>query len=86
MTDPWGFAQPQADVDASVALPPRLARLAEVEATGIALTHVDPYAQDFPSAEELPEVATLMRQGWRPLHGAPLYGLLPAAWPAEHRT
>lgn len=27
-----------------------------------------------------------MRQGWRPLNGAPLYCLLPAAWPVEHRT
>jgi hypothetical protein len=67
-------------------LPPRLARLGEVQATGIALTNEDPYEQGFPFPEELPEVDALMGEGWRPLHGAPLYCLLPAAWPAELRT
>ncbi len=86
MPDPWGLEQPPAESDATTALPPRLARLAAVQATGIALTHEDPYAQDFPSAAELPEVEALMIQGWRPLHDAPLYCLLPAAWPAEHRA
>src|SRR5947208_704992 len=32
MTDPWGLEQPPADSDATTALPPRLARLAEVQA------------------------------------------------------
>ncbi len=86
MTDPWGLEEPPAVSTPTGPLPPHLARLADVQASGVALTNEDPYAQGFPSAEELPEVATLMRQGWRPLHGAPLYCLLPAAWPAEHRT
>jgi hypothetical protein len=86
MTDPWGSQQPAADIGADVALPPRLARLADVQATGIALTAEDAYAQGFPAADELAEVQTLMREGWRPLDGAPLYCLLPAAWPAEYRA
>lgn len=85
MTDPWGMRQPPAVVDPVAPLPPRLARLAEVQATGIALTAEDPYAQDFPRADELPEVQALMRERWRPLHAAPLNGLLPAAWLPEHR-
>ncbi len=86
MTDPWGLEQPPAVSDDSPTLPPRLARLAQVQATGIALTHEDPHAQDGPSSQGLPEVQALMREGWQPLHGAPLYCLLPAAWPAEHRA
>lgn len=86
MTDPWGMQQPPAVVDPLVPMPPRLARLAEVQATGIALTNEDPYAQGFPRADELPEVQNLVQSGWRPLDGAPLYCLLPAAWPAAHRT
>ena len=39
-----------------------------------------------PRAEELPEVQALAAEGWRPLHDAPLYRLLPAAWPPGHRT
>lgn len=86
MTDPWGSEQPSAQVDATTALPPRLARLAEVQASGISLTNEGPYGQGLPAAAELPEVQALTRQGWRTLDGAPLYCLLPAAWPAEHRT
>lgn len=86
MTDPWGIEQPPATTEATMALPPRLSRLAQVQATGIGITNVEPYPQDFPGPKELPEVQTLMRQGWRPLHGAPLYWLLPAAWPPEHRS
>lgn len=86
MVDPWGLEQPPADTGPVAALPPRLARLARVQATGVALTDEDPYAQDFPAAAELPEVKMLVRSGWRPLESAPLYCLLPAAWPVEHRT
>lgn len=86
MIDPWGVEQPPADSGAIAALPPKLARLAAIQASGIALVNQDPSAQGFAAAEELPEVETLVRQGWRPLHGAPLYCLLPAAWPVEHRT
>lgn len=86
MVDPWGLEQPPADIGPVAALPPRLARLAKVQATGVALTDEDPYAEDFPAASELPEVKMLMRSGWRPLEPAPLYCLLPAAWPVEHRT
>lgn len=87
MTDPWGSRQPPA-IDGTVSpLPSRLARLAAVQATGIPLTEEDPYdAQDFPAAQELPEVQQLMGQGWQPLDGAPLFCLLPAAWPPDHRT
>ena len=85
MTDPWGLGQRFAETDSATALPPHLARMAEVQATGVALTKQDPYALDFPAAEELPEVARLVRQGWRLLEGG-AHGLLPAAWPAEHRT
>ena len=86
MTDPWGLEQQPAVSDPSALLPPRLARFAEVQATGVSLARLDPYAQDFPAAEELPEVETLMHQGWRVLHPAPLHCLLPAAWPVQHRT
>jgi hypothetical protein len=86
MTDPWGIQQPPADIGPDAPLSPRLARLADVQATGIALTAEDPYAQGLPAADELAEVQALMREGWRPLDGAPLYCLLPAAWPADHRT
>lgn len=86
MVVPWGLEQPPADIGPVAALPPRLARLAEVQATGVALTDEDPYAEDFPAAAELPEVRKLMRSGWRPLDDAPLHCLLPAAWPREHRA
>jgi hypothetical protein len=68
MTDPWGSRQPPALVGPLPPLPPRLARLARVQTTGNVITAEDPYAQDFPRAEELPEVQMLMRHGWRPLH------------------
>lgn len=86
MNDPWGLAQPPARTDQPGPLPPRLVCLGEVQATGTSLTYEDPYSQDVPSPEELPKVQTLIREGWRPLHSAPLYCLLPAAWPSEHRT
>jgi hypothetical protein len=86
VTDPWGMRQPPAGVDPVAPLPPRLARLAEVQATGTALSAGEPYAQGFPRADELPEVQELMREGWRPLDSAPLHCLFPAAWPPEHRT
>ncbi len=86
MSDPWGMQQPPAAVGPPGALPPRLARLAEVQATGVPLTREDPCAEGFPRPDELPEVQALVRQGWRALDGAPLYCLLPAAWPPEHRT
>lgn len=85
MWDPWGRNQPPADVEIGE-LPERLVRLAQVQATGVPLTRVDPYAEGFPQPEELPEVQALMRDGWRPLSSAPLHCLLPAAWPPEHRT
>lgn len=84
--DAWGLDDPPAVTGDPGELPPRLARLAEVQRTGVAVRNVDPYAEDFPQAEELPEVRALMRQGWRPLDPAPLYSLLPAAWPVTHRT
>jgi hypothetical protein len=86
VTDPWGSQQPPAITGAVPPLPPRLVRLAEVQASGVALTEEDPYAQGFPAALELPEVQELTGQGWRPLDGAPLYCLLPAAWPPQHRA
>lgn len=86
MSDPWGVQQGPARTEQAGELPARLARLAEVQATGVALRGEDPYAADFPAAAELPEVQMLMRQGRRPLDGAPLHCLLPAAWPTEHRT
>ncbi len=86
MSDPWGIDQPAAKIGPVESLPPRLGRLAEVQATGIVLATEDPYAQGFPHAHELPEVRALAREGWQLLHDAPLYSLLPAAWPAEHRT
>jgi hypothetical protein len=69
----------------AAALPPRLARLAEVQQTRVPMTGVDVAEWGFPTAEELPEVQELAVHGWRPLHEAPLYCLLPAAWPVAHR-
>ncbi len=87
MTDPSDFADPPAPTpDPLPALPPRLARLAEVATTGVPLTFADPYDMGFPDPSELPEVQGLVADGWRPLDGAPLHALLPAAWPREHRT
>ena len=85
MDDPWGEDELPAVQDAPP-LPPRLARLAEVERTGIPILDADPDYWDFPRADELPEVQRLAADGWRPLHEAPLYCLLPAAWPAAHRA
>ena len=85
MIDPWGLTEPAAAF-IEQPLPPRLARLAEVEATGVPITGFDPYEWDFPDAAELPEVADLGAAGWHPLEGAPLYCLLPAAWPPALRT
>ena len=87
VSDPWGLGSPPSLLpDPLPPLPPRLARLAEVAATGLPLDSVDPYGFSFPRVDELPEVQALAADGWRPLHGAPLYALLPAAWPPEHRT
>lgn len=86
VSDPWGADQPSALAGPPPPLPPRLARLAQVQESGTPLRDVDPYAEDFPSADELPEVRELMRAGWVPLGSAPLHCLLPAAWPAELRT
>jgi len=83
MDDAWGVGQPPAVV-ADLPLPPRLARLAALQ-PGQSL-QVDPYEESFPSAAELPEVRTLIDEGWWPLHGAPLFGLLPAAWPVPLRA
>jgi hypothetical protein len=83
--DPWGIDDPPA-VQSTPPLPPRLARLAEVQRTRIAIPDADLADWGFPRADELPEVQTLASEGWRPLHEAPLYCLLPAAWPATHRT
>ena len=85
MDDPWGIDDPPA-VQSTPPLPPRLARLAEVQRTRIAIPDADLADWGFPRADELPEVQTLASEGWRPLHEAPLYCLLPAAWPATHRT
>lgn len=84
MDDPWGYGDPPA-VRNLPALPPRLVRLAEVQQTGVPMTDVDLAEWDFPKAQELPEVQALAGDGWRPLHDAPLYSLLPAAWPFAHR-
>jgi hypothetical protein len=80
--DPWGLADPPAEHD-EAPLPPRLAALAGLtEPTNV--PEKDPLWR-WPAAEELPEVRVLMAQGWYPLDGSPLHGLLPTAWPAEHR-
>ncbi len=86
VNDPWGVDEPPAAVALAEPLPPRLARLAEVQATGVARTVDDPHAAKFPRAEELPEVQALMREGWRTLDAGPLHCLLPASWPSRHRT
>jgi hypothetical protein len=68
--------EPPAVGDPVAPLPPRLARLAELDARGAAAT-ADPYARGFPRADELPEVQALIHDGWQPLDDAPLYSLLP---------
>lgn len=83
--DPWGLADPPA-VRSVPPLPPRLARLSEVERSRTPILDADPADLDFPRADELPEVEALADEGWQPLHEAPLYCLLPAAWPAAHRA
>lgn len=85
MDDPWGVADPPA-VRTVPPLPPRLARLAEVQRTRVPILDANLVDGDFPRADELPEVTALAAQGWRPLHDAPLYCLLPAAWPVAHRA
>lgn len=85
MDDPWGFDDPPA-VESVAPLPPRLVRLAEVQQTRVPIVDVDLAEWGFPDAEELPEVQALAADGWRALEAAPLYCLLPAAWPAAHRT
>lgn len=82
MDDPWGLAEPPAAY-AELPLPPRLAELAGLTEPR-SLPDNDPL-WEWPSADELPEVRRLMAQGWYPLDGAPLHGLLPTVWPAEHR-
>lgn len=86
MTDPWGADEPSALTGPPPPLPPRLARLAEVAQTGEPLRATGRHAGDFPSPGELPEVQELVRDGWHVLDGAPLYYLVPAAWPAEFRA
>jgi hypothetical protein len=75
--DPWGEADPPA-VRSVPPLPSRLARLAEVKATRAPIVDVDAAEWGFPRAAELPEVRASAADGWRPLHDAPLYCLLPA--------
>jgi hypothetical protein len=45
---------------------------------------IDPWGRDEPPAPA--DVPELLGEGWQPLHDAPLYCLLPAAWPPQHRT
>ncbi|GAB2468927.1 hypothetical protein [Jatrophihabitans fulvus] len=75
MDDPWGLDQPPAVAHVS-SLPGRDA--------GDDAPDLDPY--DRPSVGDLPEVSALTADGWTLLHPAPLYELVPAAWPAELRT
>ena len=86
VSDPWGVeSAPAVLPDVLPPLPPRLARLAEVASGTVGWDEVDPHEVSFPNAAELPEVQALAADGWRPLDDAPLYSLLPAAWPDEHR-
>jgi hypothetical protein len=83
--DPWGLADPPAG-HAELPLPPLPPRLAALAG----LTEPKSLAEDdplwaWPAAEELPEVRELMAQGWYPLDGAPLHGLLPTVWPTVDR-
>ncbi len=81
--DPWGADVPPATVSqVTAALPPRLAELRALSRRRDLLAGE---RWGFPSAEELPEVAALVRSGWFALDGAPLHACLPAVWPGEHR-
>lgn len=59
--------------------------MAEIEATGVALTDVAWPNWASLALRSFPEVRDLAAQRWLPLHHPPLYCLLPAAWPGEHR-
>ena len=83
MDDVWGLSEPPArSAEHPPPLPPWLAGLAALDRPR---ELADPGSWRTPSAEELPEVAALAGDRWRPLEPAPLYCLLPAVWPAEHR-
>ena len=82
MDDPWGLEDPPAQ-HADLPLPPRLATLAAL--TGQQAVSEDDPLWAWPAATELPEVQALVVDGWYPLDGSPLHGLLPTVWPREHR-
>lgn len=75
---PLNHGQPVAE------LPQRLAQLARVEQDVALSGPEDPLGYP-PRPEELPEVAALAGQGWRPLRRFPLFACLPALWPAGLR-
>jgi hypothetical protein len=81
--DPWGRGLPPATLNEPPApLPSRLADLA-------ALTGRRPLMPgqrwQRPVPEELPEVATRVAAGWRPLEESLPWCCLPAVWPLDHR-
>ncbi|WP_323097141.1 hypothetical protein [Intrasporangium sp. YIM S08009] len=88
--DPWGRDDPPAVAEADLPpLPESFARIVAGFDTGEELVVVGGDRSGVPGAAELPEVAPLVAAGWHPLPTG-LEGeevaLLPAVWPAEHRT
>ncbi len=87
--DAWGRDDPPAVADEDLQpLPAALAAIAQALSDGDRIPCPDPSPSGRPGARDLPEVAALVREGWEPLPTARLdteTGLLPAAWPPEHR-
>ena len=83
--DPWGTQTPSMIAGEVPPLPPRLAELADLAASGESLVLEPGERWEDASAEDLPEVQALVPDGWRPLDEDPLTELLPAVWPPRHR-
>lgn len=85
--DPWGSDDaPLVAPDAVAPLPPRLADLAQLVASGKARELASGQGTgEMPRADELPEVRDLSRAGWVPLDASGYEVLALAAWPAAQR-
>ncbi len=83
MDDPWGLEDAATPHPVPPEpLPPRLAKLAALSGPEVVTDWSD---WESPGPQALPEVATLLAQGWALLEQDPRFVLMPAIWPTVLR-